>query len=111
MTLSRYFSGGKPQSVEDRIGGGMIGLAPDPLLYPRQTLGRLVDVVAVGDVDKGFEQLLQAFGAAEHRRGRRRLAGTASRRARRRSHSLVLTHPSAFPLGCSAATQSPPIAG
>jgi hypothetical protein len=110
MTLSRYFSGGKPQSGEDRIGGGMIGLPPDPILYSRQPFGGLMDVVAVGDVGEGFEQLFEALGAPEHRRGRR-LAGTATRRARRRPHSFVLTHPSAFPCGCSAATQSPSAAG
>jgi hypothetical protein len=110
MMLSRYSSGGKPQSGEDRIGGGMIGLPLDPLLYSRQTLGRLVDVVTVGDVDERREQLLEAFGAAKHRSGRRPVVGAAPRRARPRPHSFVLTHPSAFPRGRSA-TQSPPVAG
>lgn len=111
MTLSRYFSRSKTQSGEDRVGGGMIGLPPDPLLYSRQTLGGLVDVVAVGDVDERFEQFLEAFGAAEHRGGCRFAAGTASRRRRRPLYSFVLTHPTAFPRGCSPATQNHPVAG
>lgn len=110
MTLWRYFSGGKPQSGEDRIGGGMIGLTPDPLLDARQAFGRLVDVVAIGDVDKGFEEFFETFGASEYGIGRG-LGGTASRRARRRLHPLVLPHPSTFPRHCSAATQSPSLAG
>jgi hypothetical protein len=111
MTLLRYFSGGKPQSGENRIGGGMIGLAPDPLLDPCQTLRGLVYVVAVGDVDKRREQLLEAFGAAEDRRGYGFFVRAASRRPRRRPQSLVLAHPSAFPRDCSAATQNPSVAG
>jgi hypothetical protein len=110
MTLSRYFSGGKPQSGENRIGGGMIGLTPDPLLNSRQALRGLVDIVAVGDVDKGFEQFLEAFGAAEDR-GNGFFARAALRRSRRRPQSLVLAHPSAFPRDCSAATQNPSVAG
>ena len=110
MTLSRYSSGGKPQSVEDRIGGGAIGFPLDPFLHSRQTFGRLVDVVAIGEVGERFEQLFEAFGAAEDGGGRR-IAGTASRRTRRRPHWLELTHSSAFPLGCAARTQSPPVAG
>jgi hypothetical protein len=53
--------------------------------------------------------LFKAFGPAKD--GRRRVAGSASRRARLRPHSLVLTHPTAFLRGCSVATQSPPVAG
>ncbi len=110
MTLLRYSSGGKLQSDEDRVGGGAIGFPPDPLLYSRQTLSGLMNVVAVSEVDKRFEQLLETFGAAEDGSGRR-TARTAPRRARRWPHSLVLTHSTAFPQGCSARTQSPSVAG
>jgi hypothetical protein len=110
MTLLRYFLGGKTQSGEDRIGGGTIGFSLDPILHPRQTLGGLMDVVAIREVGERFEQLLETFGAAEEGRSRH-IAGPASRRARRWPHSLVLTHLSAFPLGCSARTQSPSVAG
>lgn len=110
MTLLPYFSGGKTQSGENRIGGGAIGFPLDPLLYSRQTLGGLMDVVAIREVGERFEQLLEAFGAAEDGGGRR-IAGPASRRQRRWPHFLVLTHLSAFPLGCSARTQNPPVAG
>ena len=108
MTLLRSSLRSKPKCVEDRIGGGTIGLTLDPLLHPRQAFGGLMDVVAI-DIREGFEQLFETLGAAEN--GRRRVAGSASRRARRRPHSLVLTHPTAFPRGCSVATQSPPVAG
>jgi hypothetical protein len=111
MTLLRYFSGGKPQSGENRIRGGMIDLTLDPFLDPRQALRGLVDVIAVGDVDKCFEQFFEAFGAAEDRRAGRSPAGAAPGRARRRPQSLVLTHSSAFPRDCSVATQSPSVAG
>lgn len=110
MTLSRYFSGGETQSGEDRIGGGVIGLPFDPLLHSCQTLGGLVDVVAVSEVGECFEQLLEAFGAAEDSR-RYRIGRTASRRTPGWPHSLVLSHLSAFPLGCSARTQGPSVAG
>ncbi len=108
MTLLRSFSGGKPQSGEDRIGGGPIGLPFDPLLDPRQALGGLMNIIPV-DIGEGLEQLLEAFGATED--CGRRIAGPASRRTRRRSHSLVLTHPTAFRCGCSVATQNHPVAG
>ena len=110
MTLSRYFSGGKTQSGEDRIGGGAISFPLDPFLHSRQTVGGLVDVVAVSEIGECFEQLFEALGAAEDRGGRR-IAGAATRRAGRWPRSLVLSHLSAFPLGCSARTQSPSVAG
>lgn len=100
MTLSPPFSGSKPQLSrskpqrgEDRIGGGRLGLPLDPVLDPRKALGGLMDVVAVGDVDKGFEQLFEAFGAAKDRY---LVAGSASRRAYHRPHCSVSPHPSAF---------------
>jgi hypothetical protein len=55
-----------------------------------------MDVVAIGDVDKGFEQLFEAFGAAKDRCGTGR---SALRRAHHRPHSFVSPHPSAFPCG------------
>ena len=97
MTLLRSFSGSKPQGGEDRIVGGPISLTLNPFLYTRQALGGLMDVVAI-DIREGLEQLFKAFGPAKD--GRRRVAGTASRRARRRPQSLVLTHPTAFLCGC-----------
>ena len=109
MTHSRYFSGSKPQSVEDRIGGGAIGFPLDPLLHPRQPLGRLMDIVAVGEVGECLEQLLEAFSAAEDS-GAGCIARTASRRPRRRPRLLMLTHSSAFPRGCSSGTQSRSVA-
>ena len=109
MTLSRYFSGGKPQSGEDRIGGGAIGFPLDPLLHLRQPLGGLMNVVAVGEVGERFEQLFEAFGATEDGTGR--IVGPTSWRARRRRHWLVLTHSSAFPHGCSSGTQNPSVVG
>lgn len=111
MTLWRYSSGGKTQSGEDRIGGGAVGLSIDPFEHAFEAQSGLVNVVAVGDVDDGFEQLLQAFSAIRRFREPRRSAGAATRRAQLRPHSLVLTHPSAFPRDCSAATQIPPVAG
>jgi hypothetical protein len=96
MTLWPPFSGSKPQRGEDRVGGGRLGLPRDPLLDPREAFGRLMDVVAVGDIGKGFEQLFEAFGAPE---GRRRLGHPASRRAHNRSRASVSSHPSAFPCG------------
>lgn len=94
MTLSPPFSGSKPQRGEDRIGGGRLGLPPDPVLHPGEAFGGLVDVIAVGDVDEGFEQLLEAFGAAEH--WRRHRSARAARRAHDRWHPLVVLHPTAF---------------
>jgi hypothetical protein len=110
MTLLRYSLRGKPQSGEDRIGGGAIGLRIDPFEDAIEAFGSLVDVVPIGDVDNGFEQLFEAFGTAEVFGGRR-IIGTAARRARLRPHSRVMTHPTAFPRGCSAATRNPPAAG
>jgi len=109
MKLLRGFSGSKPQRGEDRIGGSLIGLPPDPLLDPREALGGLVDVVAVGDVDKGFEQLLEALGATEDR-ARRIVGSAAARRAHRGPHSIDLSHPSAFSRGIEAVTQTRPVA-
>ena len=96
MTLLRYFSGGKPQSGEDRIGGGLLGLPPDPVLDAGQTFGSLMDIVAVDDVDKGFEQLLEALSAVGERRGSRCVRPT-SRCPRHPSHRLGLFHSNAFP--------------
>lgn len=110
MTQWRNSLRGKPQRSEDRIGGGAIGLRVDPFQHSGQTCGRLMDVVAVGDIDEGFEQLLEAFCLTRVSGRRHQIAGTAARCADLR-HSFVLTHPSAFPHGCSVATQSPPVVG
>ena len=108
MTLLRFFSGSKPQRGEDRIGGGPLGLLSDPLLDPGQALGGLMDVVAVGDIGKRFEQLLEAFGTSK---GRRRPAGAASQRTHERPRSFALSHSSAFPRGIPAVVQSRSAAG
>jgi hypothetical protein len=95
MTLLRAFSGSKPQRGENRIGGGHFGLLPDPFLDPGQAFSSLMDVVAIGDVDKGFKQLFKTFVAGRAWPGRE--GGSASRRAHDRSHFVCLSHPTAFP--------------
>lgn len=110
MKLWRSFSGSKPQSGEERIGGGSVGLSPDPLLDARQALGGLVNVVALGDVGEGVEQRVEAFAAGQRRSGRRIFAA-AARRPYDRPHPVDLSHPGAFPCGVPAATQSRPVAG
>jgi hypothetical protein len=100
MKLWRSFSGSKPQSGEDGIGGGSLGLPPDPLLDLGQPLGGLMDVVAVGDVGEGFEQLLETFVAARSDGGcydRRLLASRRAPSAR----FFDVSHPSAFPCAAS----------
>jgi hypothetical protein len=109
MKLLRDFSGSKPQRGEDRIGGSLLGLPPDPVLDPREALGGLVDVVAVGDVDNGLEQLLEALGATKGRAGRF-AARAAARRVYRGPHAIDLSHPSAFSRGFEAVTQTRPVA-
>lgn len=101
--------GSKPQSGEDGIGGGPLGLPPDPILNPGQAFGRLMDIVAVGNVGKGFKQLFKAFVTGGNGR-RHHHAGSASRRYRG-PHFFSLSHPSAFPRGIPAVVQSPPAVG
>jgi hypothetical protein len=117
MKLSRY-SGSKPQSAEDWIGGGPFRFAGDPLLHAGEALGGLMNVVAVNVGDR-LEQLLEAFVAAADR-GRRWLAGAASRHQSDSARSVVLSHPIAFPRDISATiaetsrsavTQFHPVAG
>ena len=103
MTLLRFFSGSKPQRSEDRIGGGPLGLLSDPLLDSGQALGGLMDVVAVGDIGKRFQQLLKAFATPK---GSRRPAGAASPRTHERPRFFALSHSSAFPRGIPAVVQS-----
>jgi hypothetical protein len=93
MKLSRC-SGGKPQNVEDRIVGGSLGLSPDPILYPSQSLRGLMDVVAVGDVDDRLDQLFETLVPGRDRaKGRRFVAAS-----RNSDDGLVdLVHPIAFP--------------
>jgi len=99
MTLSRN-SGSKPQSVEDRIGCGALRLAHDPVLDPSKAFGGLMDIIAV-DVGDGIEQVLDTLVAAAGWRECRRM-GTASRHQSDRAHSVVLSHPVAFPRGVAA---------
>jgi hypothetical protein len=110
MTLWRYSSGSKPPRVEDRIGGSRVGLLIDPLLHQGEAPGGLVDVVAVGDVDKSFEQLFKAFLARAERGGSYGF-GAASGRSHDRPHSFVLSHLNAFPQGFPVSVQSHPAAG
>ena len=96
MKLSRS-SRGKPQNVEDRIGGGSLGLPPDPILYPGKPLRSLMDVIAVGDVDDGLNQLLETFvPGRDHRRHWRLMV--ASRHADFGARVIDLVHPIAFPI-------------
>ena len=92
--------GGEPQRREERVGGGALGFAADPFLDAGEPFGRLVDVVAVGNVDKRLEQLFEAIGATAARARRRH---PAARRTPPRSPSVDLSHPSAFPRGIPAA--------
>jgi len=110
MTLCRPFSRSKPKRGEDRIGGGSLGLTPDPVLHARQPLGGLMDVVAVGDVGECLEELLETFGAAEDRAAGD-TAGMAAWRATGRPYLVDLIHPSAFFCAIPAATQTRPVAG
>lgn len=48
---------------EDRIRGGPCRFVLNPLLHQGETLGGLVDVVAVGDVVERLQQLFEAIGA------------------------------------------------
>ena len=98
MTLWRFSLRSKPQSSEYRIGGGPFGLPADPFLDPGQALGSLMNVVALGDVGKGFEQLIETIAAVDRRCGGHP-ADPASRRPYDRRHSFVLSHSSAFPHG------------
>jgi hypothetical protein len=110
MTLWRSSLRGKPQSGEDRIGGGAIGLGVDPIQHMAQTCSRLVDVVAVGDIDESFEQLFEAFGPAKVS-GRRHWASCPAAWCTDFPHSFALIHPGAFPHGSSEATQALHLAG
>jgi hypothetical protein len=96
MKLPRNGSGGETQSGENRVGRGPFRLATDPVLDERQSLGGLMDVVAVGDVGERLEQLLEAIGAAADGRVRRQ-TGSASRDARDRPQLVEFFHPVAFP--------------
>ncbi len=117
MKLSRY-SGGKPQRAEDWIGSGPLRFVGDPVLHQGQSLGGLMDVVAVY-VGDGIEQLLDAFIPAGGR-CRCRHMGAASWHQGDRARPIVLFHPIAFPHGVSASiaetsnsalTQTHPLTG
>ena len=110
MKLSWASSGGETQNGENRIGRGRLRLARDPFLHTGQTLGGLVDVVAVGDVGEGFEQLFEALVAGGNRRVDGYFVnrqGAASRYANQRAPVIDLFHPVAFPFGqCVEITQT-----
>jgi hypothetical protein len=103
VKLLRSFSGGKAPTGEDRIGGGFFGLPDDPVLHSGEAFGRLMDVVAVGDVGESFEQLLEAFASVQ---GRSAIGVSVADRAARRSHGrenfFDVLHPRAFPYGIRA---------
>ena len=110
MTLSRSFSGSKPQRGEDRIVGGRSGLRVDPVLHACEAFRRLMDIVALRDVREGFEQLLETILAAEPSR-RRSAADAAPRRARHRYYPSVLSHARAFPHGIATRNHRLAVAG
>jgi hypothetical protein len=110
MTLWRFSLGGKPHCGEDRIGGSRSGLAFDPFLNLRQTLRRLMDIVSIGDVGEGFEQLFEAFAAVRRWTGDR-IAGVAARCAHHRQHSSLVSHSRAFPHDFPVRIQTRPVAG
>ena len=60
-------SGGELQNLENGIGGGPLGFAVDPILDESQTLGRLMDVVALGNVGDRQAQLPQTLEPAFRR--------------------------------------------
>jgi hypothetical protein len=107
MTLLRSFSRGKPQPGEDRIGSGLLGLAIDPVLHSGKALGRLMDVIAVGDVGESFEQLFEALALVQDLCGSRvSVAGRAARRSHGRQNLFDVLHPRAFPRGIRASILS-----
>ena len=105
MRLLAAFSGGKPQRGEDRIRGGLLGLAIDPVLHSGKALGGLMDVVAIGNVGKSFEQLLETLALVQHLRGSCvSIAGRAAWRSHRRQNFFDVLHPCALPHGIRAST-------
>ena len=98
--------GSEPQSAEDGIGSGTLRFANDPSLHTGQTLGRLVNVVAV-EIGDGVEQLIDApvsaIGWSRH--GHR---GIASRDKGDGTRSIALSHPIALPHCAPAAIAGTP---
>jgi hypothetical protein len=109
MTLCGV-SGSESKSAENRIGGRLFGLPTDPILDLFQAFSGLMNVVAFGDIDKSFEQLLEAEAPIQVRRCGC-IDDTASRRASGRSHFFNPSHPIAFPCGLRAALDSYSVAG
>ena len=99
MKLSRC-SGNKPQGCEDRIGGGALRFANDPGLYPGQTFGRLMNVIAV-EIADGVKQLIDAAIPITRRRRR---GDTAPRHNANHMRSIALPHALAFPYRALAMT-------
>jgi hypothetical protein len=110
MTLSHFSLRGKPQRGEKRIGGGRLGLPPDPFLNLRQAFRSPMDVVPLGDVGKGLEQLLEAV-VAVRRLIKGRVAGAASRGVHHRQHSCLASHLHVFLCHVPAGTQTHLVAG
>jgi hypothetical protein len=50
----------QPQIEKNRIGGGALRLVLDPFLHQRQSVGCLVDIVAIGDILERPQDLFEA---------------------------------------------------
>ena len=108
MKLSRCSGGKSQQHVENRIGGGSLGLPPDLVLHPGKPLRGLMDVIAVGDVDDGLDQLFETFVPGGDHQGNRRFL-VASRHADFGARLIDLVHPIAYPSGVLAAFPKPAV--
>jgi hypothetical protein len=96
-------SGSKRQNVEDGIGSRPLGLLPDPFLDVSQPFGRLMDVVALGDVRYGLDQRFETRVPSGDRTTNLNTRATP-RHANYRARSIDLSHPIAFPRGAPAPT-------
>jgi hypothetical protein len=110
MKLSHFSLRGKPQRSEERIGGGRLGLPPDPFLNLGQPLRGPMDIVPLGDVGKGLEQLLEAI-VAVRRLVKYRVAGAAARRVHHRQHPCLASHLHVFLCHIPAGTPTRLVAG
>jgi hypothetical protein len=110
MKLSHFSSRGKPQRGEKRIGGGRLGLPPDPFLNLGQTFRGSMDIIPFGNIGKRFEQLLKAI-VAVRRLIEYRVAGAASRRVHHRQHPCLASHLHVFLCHIPAGTPTRLVAG
>jgi hypothetical protein len=112
--MSRFgdYSGKELWTGEERIGGSPLGLPFDPILNESQTFGRLVDVIAFGDVGKRVEQGVKTL-VARSRARESRFVRAYSSQADCRAHSNNLCHAITSPFGATghateARTPAPP---